>query len=642
MWEDAQRVCGISGHAGFRPEPGLLGRMAGALKHRGPDAHGRWVDGDCGLAVERLALVDVAGGSQPVANEDGSVVLGLNGEIYNHEELRRELEARGHRFRSRSDAEVVVHLYEDEGIASVARLRGMFGIALFDRRSRELFLVRDRFGIKPVHYWHRGARLLFASELKALLASGLVARDARPEAADAYLRLRYVPGPGTLLREVAKLPPAHWLRFRDGVAHLERYWTLGHAHPEARPDTEWRDEFEYLLGESVRLHLRGDVPVAAYLSGGLDSSVLVAEAARLQPSLATFSLRLDGEADESGAARAAAAASGARHHEIRCTPADLSCWPQVVWAADQPPNAVALPMFVLARGTREHAKAVLSGEGADEVLGGYSSHLVAELVRRARSAGAGGLARAARWAAEALPRSPLDLRFDHPAALGESGWRRVRHVLAAASRAPLPRVWEAAISLFDDAELAALYRRDGPLAASSPLAATSATEAPASLDDMLRWQFETWLPDNVLARQDSMSMAHGIEARVPYLDHVLVQFLFRLPPHLKRTLLPPRRKVLLRDLARRRLPAQVADRRKQSFTLPLEDRLESPAFRDLLERTLGEAQVRRRGWFDAAAVTALLERARSQREFVPAKQVLALILLELWLQQFVDPPAPAA
>lgn len=634
-------MCGISGYAGFHPDDELLARMAATVRHRGPDGHGHWEGAAGGLAVERLALVDPAGGRQPIRSEDGAIVLGFNGEIYNHEELRDDLEARGHRFGSHSDAEVVVHLYEERGIEGVTRLRGMFGFALFDLRTRDVYLVRDRLGLKPVYYWLQDGRLLFGSELKALLASGLVAREVRPEAVDAYLRLRYVPGPGTLLRSVEKLPPAHWLRFRGGAAHLQRYWSLPPRVAGRRTDQDWLAEFEQQFAETVRLHVRGETRVGAYLSGGLDSSLLVAEAVRWQPDLQTFTVRMSGEADEAAAARAMADSARTRHHEIACSADDLLELPRVVWHADAPPSAVALPLFVLARGVRPHAKAVLSGDGADEVMSGYASHALLELLRRARAAGAGGLIQAAGWAANLARRARVDPRLDHPASLGASGWGRVQHVLREAARGPLPRVWEAAISLFDADDMATLCRRDGPLAGVVPLAATAAATTtggaePANLDEILGWQLDTWLPDSVLARQDKMSMAHSVEVRLPYLDHVLVEFLAQVPPHLKLRLLPLQGKVALHDLGRRRLPPALARRRKQSFTLPLEHQLETRPFRELLDRTLDGTRLAQRGYFDPRAVRALIERARASREFVTAKQLLAVILVELWHQQFID------
>ncbi|MCM2254724.1 MAG: asparagine synthase (glutamine-hydrolyzing) [Vicinamibacteria bacterium] len=631
-------MCGICGYAGFEAAPGLLDRMADSIRHRGPDSQGRFRGVASGLAVERLAMVDLARGEQPIRNEDGSVVLVLNGEIYNHAELRAGLEARGHRLRSGSDAEVVVHLYEEQGIACLNRLRGMFALGLHDLRRGETFLARDRLGLKPLYYWSQGGRLLFASETKALLESGLVSREVRLEAVDAYLRLRFVPGPATMIQGVNRLPAGHWLCHRGHEVRIERYWQLPiDDGGREQTDREWVEQFEHLFDETVRLHMRGDVAVGAYLSGGLDSSLVVAAAARVDDRLHTFSIGFAGEADEGSAARAMAAHAGTVHHRSACDADALRFLPQVVWHADEPPAAVALPLFLLARDARPHVKAVLSGEGADEVLAGYAAHRALEALRRTRSLAAPAVLRGAAWLASLASRSGIDLRLDHPAPLGRSGWQRIEHVLKAA-RGSLAATWEAAISLFADVELERLYRRGGPLVHLArrlhPVAGPDA--APGSLDAVLAQQFDTWLPDNVLSRQDKMSMAHSVEVRLPYLDHVLVEFLFTVPPHLKLRLLPPGGKILSRRLARHRLPAALASRRKQSLTVPLEAHLDSATFGELLASTLNEARVRRRGYFEPAAVRDLVQRARQTREFVLAKQVLALVLLELWHEQFVD------
>jgi len=634
-------MCGICGYAGMEREERLLRAMADRLRHRGPDDDGLFMHGRVGLGMRRLSIIDVSGGAQPIFNERRSVAVVANGEIYNFRELTADLERRGHRFATRSDVETIVHLYEEHGIAGVQYLRGMFAFALYDAEAERLFLVRDRLGIKPLYYWQGVGKLLFASEIKALLVSDDVSREPNATAINDYLTLRYVPGPQTMLRNVSKLPAGHWLSSDKNGCRLERYWT-----PEAQPapyrtDGEYHERFAELWQESLRLHLRSDVPVGVYLSGGLDSSLVTAEMAQLTDhTIHTFAAGSAWEGDETSQARAVADLLGCTHHEVRCEPEDLRWLPQIIWHSDEPlGDPITVPTFLLARLAGQQVKVVLTGEGADEVLAGYLFHRVLDLMHGLRTVIPGWtLSDVAAPLVRHLPIQMLDKAFDYPSYLGEEGRRRVaRYLEMAAADAPAP-MYRLLISLFDDVAQEHLRASGGPLTALQP-----ATDASGPLrahdaffDSALLLQYQSWLPDNILARQDKMSMAHSVEARVPFLDHVLVEFLLTVPKHLKLRSLFGENKILARRYAARRLPAKVAARKKRVFHIPPERYLDTPVFQEFVARTLQREQVQRRGYFNPDAVEELLRAARATREFVRVKQVLALVMLEIWHQMFID------
>lgn len=640
----ARLMCGICGYAGFDPDASLLERMLEVLHHRGPDDGGSFVGDRAGLAMRRLSIIDVAHGHQPMWNEDRTVVVVMNGEIYNHRELARGLAERGHKLVTRSDTEAVVHLYEEEGIDCLRHLRGMFGLAIYDLPRRRLFLARDRIGIKPLYYWQHAGKLLFGSEIKAILECAEVERAPNLAAIDGYLRLRYVPGPETMFQGIHKLPPGHWLRYDDGGIRLERYWEpplLGVAAQIGRSDQEYREAFAEIFQETVRLHLESDVPVGSYLSGGLDSSLLTAEMSRSAGApVHTFAVGFDWQGDETAAAADVSRVLGTTHHEIVCRPADLAILPRLIWHADEPlGDPIILPSYLLAKAASDHVKVVLTGEGADEFLAGYLFHRVMSRARQARGwFGVPFLRHIAAPLVRKLPLGLLDKFFDYPASLGEGGRRRLAAFVASAAGGDPSATYELLISLFDRADLARLYapgasitRRPGPPASSRPQVAGA-----SFLEQVLWLQYQTWLPDNILARQDKMSMASSVEARVPFLDHVLVEFLAGVPPHLKLDAITGRNKILARDYAKTLLPAGVAARPKQAFYIPTEGYFSSPGFREMVADCLSPGEVKRRGYFDPDAVATLVEVAERSGEFVAIKQVLALVMLTMWHRIFID------
>jgi asparagine synthase (glutamine-hydrolysing) len=579
-----------------------------------------------------------------MANEDGTCQIVFNGEIYNHRELRRDLQARGHRFRTASDSEVILHLYEEYGTGCLEKLAGMWTFALYDRPNRRLMLARDRLGIKPLYYVETAGGVLFASEIKALLRFGGFQPTVDPQAVHDYLALRYVPGPGGLFREVRKLPAAHYGIVENGRLTLARYWSPAvNGQPVRRSDADYLDEFAERFERSITRRLMSEVPLGAYLSAGLDSSTIVAAMARLtsQP-VRTFTVGFDFDHDELEQAAATARHLGCIHTEIPCRAADVELLPEIVWHLDEPiGDPIVIPMYQLSRRAKQDVTVVLTGEGADETLAGYLFHkallggsYLARLPGPVRGI-VGPLVKA-------TPASVLNLAFQYPAALGNRGKQKLLDYLPLVGGAHLPEAYRHLISLFDDRDTEWLYSDDFKAAVRRPAIAGSngsgSVASPAGrsqpmLDRILALQYDSWLPEDILTKQDKMSMAHGIEARVPFLDHELVEFTLGLPPSLK--LKHGISKVILRRYAARLLPQETVRRRKMPFYVPAERYLAEPAFQALVADTLSERAVKARGLLKPEAVARVRDSMQTG-EFLFVKQAISLMMLELWFRMAVD------
>jgi asparagine synthase (glutamine-hydrolysing) len=630
-------MCGIAGYLG-RFEPGLSRRMTSLIVHRGPDDEGEATIGSgeqvAVLAHRRLSIIDLEGGHQPICNEDQTIQVVFNGEIYNFAELRRDLERRGHRFQTRSDTEVLVHLYEDEGDALLQRLRGMFAFALYDARRSRLLLARDRLGKKPLYYTVPDGgpvKLAFASELKCLLEVPGVARDLDHEALAAYLAYLYVPHPQTIVRGIRKLPPGHMLVAQNDRIELSRYWGLDAAAAGAEPADH--DRLWEMFEEAVVTRLVADVPVGAFLSGGVDSSSIVAAAAARVPGLSTFTVAFDGPEerlyDESADARIVADAFGTTHHELRGQSNLGELLAPIVRHFDEPfGNPTALLAYALSELTRRYVKVVLGGEGSDELFAGYLRFkgLVAlaryrRIPRPARALAAVG--------ARALPESTR----------GRHALRRARE-FATTPNGTLDEAYTSWVTYFDAEDRAALFSDDlrERLCESTPperFLADLFDQAP-DRDLVNRISFvelQSYLPCNVLEYNDKMSMAHGLEIRAPYCDHRLVEYVFSLPGSAK--LRGRETKALLRQTLRSRLPARALDKRKVGFNPPMGVWLRGE-LAPLIDSHLGREQIEARGLLRPEAVERLVRTLRDGRRDVSLK-VWSLIVLEQWLREYGDP-----
>ena len=625
-------MCGIVGQ--LRPpdravDHGLLARMCAGLEHRGPDSRGIHCEGRAGLGIQRLRVIDLNTGDQPIYNEDRSVVVVLNGEIYNYRELRSELQARGHNFATQGDTEVIAHLYEEHGAACVQHLHGMFAFAVWDRRREQLLLARDRVGKKPLLYALRNGTLSFASEMGALLQDGEIPRAVDHAALDRYLAYGYVPSPLTALRDVRKLPPAHTLLVREGRVTLERYWSLDYSRKLDAPVEEIAERIRAGLLAATRKRLISDVPLGAFLSGGIDSSAVVAAMAQesAEP-VRTFSIGFDHEGyDELPHARAIAQRFGTIHEEFLVRAEAVEVVPKIVRHYGEPfADSSAIPSFYLAELTRRHVTVALNGDGGDESFAGYQRYVA--------NAVAGRLDRLPM--AMRRPLAALTARLPHGGEVA-SVTNKARRLAGTLALDPAAR-YGRYVSWFDDAERAALYTPDfAELVGVRPAGEViglpwAAASGDSVVDRMLEVDVSTYLVDDLIAKIDIATMAHGLEARSPFLDHELMQLAASIPAELK--IRGGEKKWILRQALRAWLPDEVLDRPKQGFSVPL-----SSWLRTDLRQWAGEVLLDRRtldrGYFDHRAVHGLLDRHAAGTD-ADAKKIWALVMAELWHREFVD------
>jgi len=610
-------ICGIVSTSGSA-DPERLARMSAKLVHRGPDSDGAFLDGPVGLAARRLAIIDLAGGDQPIANEDGTVTVVQNGELYNYPELRLELERAGHRFRTSCDTEVLVHLYEREGEAFARRLRGMFAVALWDAPRRRLVLARDRYGIKPLYYREENGGLEFASELRSL-PRGEIDLDAL----EAFLAFNSIPAPLTIFREARKLPPGHVLVWESGQTRLERY-----ARPAPVPASELRsdDEAELVeelrgrLRDSVRAHLLSDVPVGVLLSGGIDSSALAALAAQeTGEPVRTFSIGFEERSfDELSDARLVAERYGTRHRELVLRPDAALLLPALADAFDEPfADSSALPTYLVSQLAAADVKVALSGEGGDELFGGYYTYVADLLAQRV-----GGLAGLARPVVERLPSSSARASFDYKA----------KRFVRGAHLPPLERhhAWKEIFSPEARAELTGRRHAFDPVDLyRERFAETEGAELLARLQDV---DLGIYLVDDLLVKTDRASMAHSLEARVPFLDPAVTSFAFSLPA--RHRVSGFRKKVLLRKAVAPLVPEQIVRGKKRGFSIPAAAWLRGE-LEPFARETLSAETVRRQGFFDPQAAERVIDRhVRGEEDL--SRQLWGLLAFTLWHERHVE------
>ncbi|MEA2271325.1 MAG: hypothetical protein QOI98_33 [Solirubrobacteraceae bacterium] len=602
------------------------------MEHRGPDARGIHVGDGVGLAAQRLRVVDLRTGDQPIYNEDRSVVVVLNGEIYNHPELRDRLERNGHRFATRTDTEVIVHLYEEEGPACVRSLHGMFAFAVWDAPRRRLLLARDRVGKKPLVYSQRGGALSFASEINALRQDREVSSEIDPQAIDCYLAYHYVPAPLTAFRAIRKLPPASTLVFEGGEARVERYWSLRFDGPAPADDPhELAERARAELQAAVRRRMVADVPLGALLSGGVDSSAVVAAMARESSRpVKTFTIGFpSARFDERPHARRVAQLFGTDHHEVVVEPRAAETIPTLVRQFGEPfGDSSALPSFHLAALARGQVTVALNGDGGDEAFAGYPRYRLHAALDRAES-----LPRRLRDLAGAIgARLPSGRNVDGTTA-------RLRRLALGLATDPLSRyVRSVSYELDRDALYRPAFRSALDASATrdviaGPWARSGARDV---VNRMLDVDIDTYLPGDLLVKMDIATMAHSLEARSPFLDHALLEFAAAIPGERKLPAL--RMKAVLRDALRGELPDDLLDRPKRGFEVPVAEWFRGE-LRGLLEETLLDPAARVHAYLEPAGVAALVSRHLDGAQDNSAK-LWALMILELWLQEVAD-AAPA-
>ena len=615
-------MCGIAGIARWSGRPPVIEdvqAMCDVIVHRGPDDEGYYHDDWAALGMRRLSIIDLQTGHQPVSNEDGTVWVVLNGEIYNFKELRRELEARGHRFATTSDTETIVHLYEDFGVGAIERLRGMFAFALWDTRRRELLIARDRLGIKPLYYAHLDGGIAFASELKSMLQVPDVQRRLHLPSLGHFLTFGGTPAAESIVEGVHKLEPGCLARVAGGDVRIERYWTVSFASEGQAREDELVEELRGLLRESVEIHLRSDVPLGAFLSGGIDSSAVVATmSGLLQAPVKTFSIgSSDPRFDESAYARQVAKAFGTEHHEMVLEPHKADILEDLAWLQDEPLGDGSLvPTYMVSKLAAEHVKVVLSGDGGDEIFAGYERYLVEH-----RESRRDRWPRSVRHGLAAIGRALPE---------GTTGRNFLRHLAYEG-----PRRYLDSSSTFGPAEQVRLLQPAiyGAVQAGDPVANALADLKTSGhwLSAVQQWDVQGYLPLDILPKVDRMTMAHSIEARPVLLDHRLVEFAARVPPDLR--MKGATTKYLFKKALRGVLPDAVIDRPKRGFSVPLGQwfRGDWAAYvRDLLL----SQRSRERGLFQPAYLERLIRLNDSGRDM--SMQIWALSSFELWCRAFLD------
>ncbi|HSB29559.1 MAG TPA: asparagine synthase (glutamine-hydrolyzing), partial [Pyrinomonadaceae bacterium] len=622
-------IVGLVRNDGKQVDQQLLVRMNDAIKHRGPDDDGFYLNGSVGLAMRRLAIIDLKSGKQPIHNHDRTAWIVFNGEIYNYLELRQQLEKLGHSFYTNSDTEAIVHAYDEYGTDCPKHLRGMFAFAIWDERTQELFIARDRVGKKPLLYAEVNGQLIFASEFSALLLHPDISKDIQPEAIDSYLSFMCVPAPLTAYRSIRKLEPGHWLRWRNGEIKSERYWQPDFSKKLDITEEEAGERAVEILRDSVKVRLMSEVPLGAFLSGGIDSSAVVALMSQESSDrVKTFSIGFD-EQDfsELHHARRVAEWVGADHHEFIVRPDAVEILPLLVEHYGEPyADSSAVPTFYVARETRKHVTVALNGDGGDESFAGYERYAAMQL-------------------AESYGRIPKIVRDSVNAGVGliptsELGRSRLRSGKRFLKAASLPKVdrylrW---MSTFDAEAKSNLYS-DSFKSETTPGYAKSLLEpwfARANgngfVDTALLADLMTYLPNDLLVKVDIATMAVSLEARSPFLDHHVIEFAASLPERFKLRGLTT--KYLLKKVLKKLLPSENLNRRKMGFGVPIGHWFRGKMLPFLREVVLSERALRR-GLFKPETVRQLVDdHAKGKHDY--AHQLWTLLMLELWFQRFID------
>jgi asparagine synthase (glutamine-hydrolysing) len=627
-------MCGICGKLAFDPRetvaPELVKAMAATIEHRGPDDEGYYVSGPVGLGFRRLSIIDLKSGHQPLSNEDGTIWIVFNGEIYNYQELRTFLLSEGHVFKTRTDTEVIVHLYEQLGPECLQKLRGMFAFAIWDGRAKTIFLARDRVGIKPLYYRLNPSSLVFASEIKAILADPSIEREIVPEIIDRFLTFQYVPGEETLLKGIQKLAPGHYLLVKDGRAEVRQYWDLQFAEQfNHRSERQIEAELLQLLSETVSLHMIADVPVGVLLSGGVDSTgVLSFAVEETDKKVSTFTVGFAGRefADERPYAKLAAERFGTEHHEMTITAADFASFlPKYVFHMEEPvcePPAIAL--YYVSKLAREHVTVLLSGEGGDEAFAGYSNYRNLVWLERIKRGGS-------------LVNSAL--------AGGMSLANSIFHISRVAKYVPLMRdrfpgyyygrtsnphrtTGNGLGSIYSKEFLSTVDRERSI----EPVRALQMRmRGQSTLETMLYIDTKTWLPDDLLIKADKMTMANSLELRVPLLDHKVLEFAASLPSNLKLSGLTT--KFILKKTLLGRIPKEIRNRKKTGFPVPYASWMRSE-LKDLVWDVLMDSRTIDRGYFSKGAVERMLRANANGSD--RSKDIFSLLTLELWQRAFLE------
>ncbi len=620
-------ICGIyNAQSGEPVSAELLAHMTNAISHRGPDDSGSYLDGPLGLGFARLSIIDLSGGHQPMSNEMGDIWLVFNGEIWNYKQLRKELLEKGHQFRTNSDTETIVHAYEEYGVDCIARLHGMFSFAIWDAPRRRLLLARDRAGKKPLYYTHLNGNLLFGSEIKSLLHHPDVKRKADTQALADFLSVRYVPGPATLFANIYKVLPGHWLLYENDTLREERYWDYTFGQTENRPVEEYMQGIRQHVHRAVEERMIADVPVGAFLSGGIDSSIVTGIMSQLtNHPIQTFAVGFDEEGySELPYAKLAAEHFGTEHHELVVKSSDLAAhWPLLTWHRDEPVSEPSdLGVYLVSKLARQYVKVVLSGEGGDELFAGYPKYVVD-------------------WMAQYYHILPIAIRDSVITPLLDHLPYSMRKLKIAARNLsqPVPQRWMSWFGIFNG-QLKEKILSDATKASididSSRVFQRWLSTNPQrdNLSSMLYLDTKIWLPDNLLMKGDKMTMAASLEARMPLLDYQLTEYAASIPSNVK--VKSFKTKYLFKRTFADFLPEAILTRKKMGFNVPTGIWFREGQ-RNLITRLLLSERARDRGYLNDAFVAKLLRDHLEGKTNYQA-QLFTLASLELWFRVFIDEP----
>jgi asparagine synthase (glutamine-hydrolysing) len=623
-------ICGVASSENLDPSgEAVLKSMCRTLYHRGPDDEGYYLGQSAMLGVRRLSIIDLVTGQQPISNEDHSIWVAFNGEIYNYRAIRTRLEAKGHVFVTQSDTEVIVHAYEEYGQSCLDHFNGMFAFAVWDANQRRLFLARDRLGIKPLYYWAGKDQIIFGSELKAVIAHPRVTREIDPLALDHFLTLEYIPGPYTIFKDVHKLQPGHYLIFQDGALKIERYWDVA---SRALPQDEraCREALVELIKDSVQMRLVSDVPLGAFLSGGIDSSTVLAfmNQASISP-VKTFSIGFEDESyNELPYARQVATVFKTEHHEQVMSPDIAALAEHLATHLDEPLGDFSIfSTYLVSKMASQFVKVALSGDGGDEVFGGYDTYVAQRLHGYYRLLPTG------------LRKDVLPLLMDLiPPQRAKKGWVNKAKRFVEGSVYPGSLQHTRWMLFLNEADKRQLYQRgwrEQLNGVNSSALLEGYFQDASQWDPLAQQQYvdiKTYLVDNILTKVDRMSMAASLEARVPLLDHRIVEFALNLPAHMK--LQRRKTKIILRKAMKEVLPQSVLTKPKQGFSIPLKHWLRGP-LRPLMTDLLSTSAIRERGYFEPQTISRWVDE-HLQARANHSHRLWALMLFELWQQKNLD------
>ncbi|HKZ34415.1 MAG TPA: asparagine synthase (glutamine-hydrolyzing) [Patescibacteria group bacterium] len=607
-------MCGIAGFVGKTSKQNLT-KMLALIKHRGPDGEGMYWSRQAGLGNRRLAIIDRKGGAQPQTNEDQTLTITFNGEIYNFQDVRKDLARRGHRFKTHSDTEVILHAYEQYGPKCLQELNGMFAFAIWDSKRETLFAARDRLGIKPFFFTKTRNNFLFASEIKSLLTHPEVKREVNLNALSSYLTFRYVPEPETIFENIYHLPAGHYLMLKGGELIIRRYWTLPEEQMTITDENKIQEELLELLEDAVRMQLMSEVPVGSYVSGGIDSALLTAFATKHSKKVKSFNVAFeDGRYDESKYATLVNKHLNLIPTTIRSEPTQIARLPEIIWYLDQPlADAAVIPTFMMSKQAKKHMGVVLSGDGADEIFAGYDYYkrlVYGRVLYR--------LIQIFPFFSKNPIASKTTVLGRIASFLGQDG-DIIGHL-------------KSHISVFTDQQKKEIVQPELLRFIELGEGQGRATDHLSKMDHLnklLKHDLLVWLPGDLLLKTDRMTMAHGLEARVPFLDHRLVEFATRLPSSLK--LRGRTDKYLERRVAEQILPKEIAQREKHGFDVPLKQ------FQPLAKYIISKKSTKNRGWFVPEKI---IEVAYGTKDNIQRQQMFSLLVLEIWAQIFLDKKSP--